>query len=756
MRTTLALSLIISLAPAAARGQVVADDASAADAEIVVIAPRTAGSVGGDIAPDVVLDVDDIASYGASGVGDLLAALEVQTRSGRGRGNGPPVTLVNGRRVSGFSEIRDLPSEAILRVEVLPEDVAIRYGFNADQRVINFILKDNFAATTGEIEHGGPTAGGRSSSEVQATLLRLSKGGRLNLSAQYDRDTGLLESERGIRVEGADLTPFRTLLPGNEALALNGVFSRTLASDVGLTLNVKHDRGETRALFGLPLAGLDPLERDVITRSLGAGLTMDGNFGRWRWTATASHDRASVRTLTDQFTTAARDDARSRLIASSGSYSLNGTVARLPAGPVALNVRAGFDQRRIRAKSLRSGIERRSLIRRKEASVRGSLDIPLTSRRRGVGEALGDLSVNLNGGYRRLSDFSAVTNYGYGLNWSPALGLSLLASIAVEEAAPTPQQLGDPLIVTPSVLVFDFARGQSAFVTQTIGGNPALRAEERRDIKVGLNYTPPKLEALSLSANYFRNRSRDPISPFPALTALTQAAFADRIVRDASGALSLVDVRPVNFLASRADQLRWGVSFSKQFNKGASGNRPRADEGASPTGRRGGGPGRFGGGQGSRWSVSLFHTVKFRDEISIAPGLPVLDLLGGDATGQNGGTPRHAFDLEGGWFHRGLGFRLIGAYQGPTSVRGGDLAQDLRFGSLATLNLRAFINFDQRKKLIERAPILKGTRIALRINNLFDARQHVRDGSGAVPLRYQRGFLDPLGRSVEISLRKIF
>ncbi len=762
MKRFLPLTLIgFALVPGMAHAQLATESEEDGKADIVVTAPGLSGSVDGDIPPDIVLGTEDIASYGASSVTDLLAALAVQTQSGRGRGNGPPVTLVNGRRVSGFAEIRDLPSEAILRVEILPEDVAIRYGFNADQRVINFILKPDFAALTGEVEYGGPTAGGRGETELQATWLRISKKGRVNLSAEFDRDTTILERERGIRVQGTDTTSFRTLLPASEALALNGVFSQTLAGDVSATLNLKHDRGQTRALFGVPLIGTRPLTRDTSTRDVAAGLTLDGNFGLWRWTATANHDRATVRTLTDPLVAGTRDDARSRLVQSNGSFSVNGTLARLPSGPVALSLRAGFDNRRIRARSVRSAVERRSLIRRKEANVRGSLDIPLASRRRDVAAVLGDLSINLNGGYRRLSDFSAITAYGYGLNWSPVKGLTVLASVAVEETAPTPQQLGDPALVTPNVLVFDFARGQSALVTQTSGGNSALRAEERRDLKIGVTYSPPSLEALTLSSNYFRNRSRDPISSFPALTALTEAAFSGRIIRDAGGALSLVDVRPVNFLASRAQQLRSGITFAKQFGPQAGPGRPGAGRppGAGPPqggGGRGGGLGRFGGGQGSRWSVSLFHTVKFQDEISTAPGVPVLDLLGGDATGQNGGSPRHAFDLEGGIFHRGMGARIIGAYQGPTTVSGGGLVQDLRFGSLATLNLRFFLNFDQRKKIVEQAPILKGTRIALRVNNLFNAVQDVRDETGAVPLRYQRGFLDPLGRSIEISLRKIF
>ncbi len=96
--------------------------------DIIVTAPKLAGSVDVAIAADVVLDAAAVESYGASSVSDLLSALSAQTRSGRGRGDGRRVVLVNGKRVSSFGEIRDLPTEAIQRVEVLPEDVALRYG----------------------------------------------------------------------------------------------------------------------------------------------------------------------------------------------------------------------------------------------------------------------------------------------------------------------------------------------------------------------------------------------------------------------------------------------------------------------------------------------------------------------------------------------------------------------------------------------------------------------------------------------------
>ena len=40
--------------------------------------------------------------------------------------------------------------------------------------------------------------------------------------------------------------------------------------------------------------------------------------------------------------------------------------------------------------------------------------------------------------------------------------------------------------------------------------------------------------------------------------------------------------------------------------------------------------------------------------------------------------------------------------------------------------------------------------------NLFDSRQRVTDATGATPISYQPDLLDPLGRSVRLSIRKLF
>jgi iron complex outermembrane receptor protein len=153
--------------------------------EIVVTGSKPRGSVIGDIPPDIQLNRRDIRAYGASSMAELLDALAPQTRSGRGRGGEQPVTLLNGRRISGFSEIRDIPPEAIERVDILPEEVALKYGYRADQRVVNIVLRRRFRASTAEGRAVLATAGGRASYTAEASTIRINQDQRANIAARF-------------------------------------------------------------------------------------------------------------------------------------------------------------------------------------------------------------------------------------------------------------------------------------------------------------------------------------------------------------------------------------------------------------------------------------------------------------------------------------------------------------------------------------------------------------------------------------------
>ena len=161
----------------------------------------------------------------------------------------------------------------------------------------------------------------------------------------------------------------------------------------------------------------------------------------------------------------------------------------------------------------------------------------------------------------------------------------------------------------------------------------------------------------------------------------------------------------------------------------------------------------MGGGRGpGRWSLGVFHTAQFDSTVQIAPGGPVLDLLDGDSLSSTG-SPRHTIEFNGGLFKNGFGTFFNGTWTSPSRLTG---ATNLRFGSVTRMNINFFAALGQQQKLVKKAPFFKGSQVSLRFENLFDSRQKVTDGTGAVPIGYQADLIDPRGRLIEIEFRKMF
>ncbi len=159
----------------------------------------------------------------------------------------------------------------------------------------------------------------------------------------------------------------------------------------------------------------------------------------------------------------------------------------------------------------------------------------------------------------------------------------------------------------------------------------------------------------------------------------------------------------------------------------------------------------------SRVFVSLYHNWYLADAITLGDGLPALDLLDGGAVEFGGGRRRHEVEVQAGAFKRGLGARIDATWRSGTGIRGsGGAADDLRFGDFATVNLSLFANLADRFGGSAAPGWLKGMRATIGITNLFDTRPHVRDRAGMTPLSYQPVYLDPLGRTIGVNLRKVF
>jgi outer membrane receptor protein involved in Fe transport len=149
--------------------------------------------------------------------------------------------------------------------------------------------------------------------------------------------------------------------------------------------------------------------------------------------------------------------------------------------------------------------------------------------------------------------------------------------------------------------------------------------------------------------------------------------------------------------------------------------------------------------------LAVNHSVRLTDAITLSDGLPKLDLLRGSAIGTRP-SGRHLVAGRANLQTRALGASIEGRWQSGSRLDGG--ATSLRFSDLATINLAVFRDLGGAPTAAKRWT--NGLRLSLAVDNLFNRRMRVTDAAGATPLAYQAAYLDPVGRTVQLALRKQF
>ncbi|HEY6815368.1 MAG TPA: hypothetical protein VI168_07515, partial [Croceibacterium sp.] len=612
-------------APVPAPAEAPADtaDQPVDETEIVVSAESLRGAVDAPQPPVLELNEEDIAAYGASSLAELMQALAPQTGSSGGRGGGFPVMLVNGVRISSFREIRSYPPEAIEKVEVFPEEVAQRYGYSPDQRVVNIILKRNFSSREVEVEYGQPWEGGYSTNGLEATYLQLLGQGRLNFNLGLDDTSLLTEAERGIEQTNAptyatdpDPAEFRSLISDSAEIEATGNFTTRIGGGgSSLSLNATFERNDGLRYQGLDTVTLtppggtaddsvlrtfgedDPLTVDSRTDTYSFGTALNTSIGDWQITGTADGSLADSRTLTQKRADAADiqalqdaaaagtlpidaplpdlpdagfDRADSRNTSLSALVTANGRPLLLPAGEVSVTLDGGYSFTGIDSEDTRNpGLQ--TSLDRGDLSAGINIGIPIASRREEHWAAIGDLTFNLQAGVDHLSDFGTLTDVTLGLNWGVTERLVLGASYIMRDAAPSLGQLGAPEIATQNVPVYDISRSETVLATVISGGNPDLPAQSQNDWRVSLNWELPgfwsAIQQGRFNVEYSNNSAEDVAASFPSLTPTIEAAFPDRVTRDATGRLLSIDQRPVSFAQQKSQRLGFNLNFSGPFGK---------------------------------------------------------------------------------------------------------------------------------------------------------------------------------------------
>jgi hypothetical protein len=805
-------------------------------AEIVVMGTR--GSAITDVAPVTTLDETALSAIGATTIGELLQAIRGSTQAADG---GEPIFLLNSQRVSGYQEIGSLPPEAIEKVEVLPEQAALKFGFPPTRRVVNFITKSRFRQIEVRAGAGTTTEPGSGTEKANLGYTRLRKGGRLTLGLEVRRTDPLLVSDRDIdpdpdipfdeigNITGigggeidpalsaaagqivtiapvpalpADqgslgafsaaaneprlfgLGPYRTLVPGNDGFKAEAVIAdrigETMAGSLTLTAEQSRDRnlyGPARVRLIVPgdnpyspfdrpvilnryLTETDPLRQRETTTTLNAGLTLRGAVAGWRWDFTGVLNQKQVDGRSEQGVDAAEanaaiaaganpfaplnpslltarmtDETRLRTRNAGAKTVVTNTPIQLPAGRV--SVTATVEAERLDASSSSRGSNASELeLGRTRIEGGVALDVPIASRRDDVLALMGDLSVNGSANVRQVGGFGSLHDRTLGLAWSPIEGVQLLANVRRSAAAPDMAQQLTPSVQVENAPVFDYGTGRTELVTLILGGNPDLLAERRLVRSLSVNVKPFPKRELRLAATYEATTIRDQTGTVYSVNPLTEAILPDLFVRDDSGRLVSVAFRPTNFYLEHQRSLSFTINASGRIGKAPP---------ASP-------PGAKGGDKRPAYYFGIGPTIKLSDRLQLRPGTPELDLLAGD-TIRGWGMARTQGFAYGGLHHGGSGLTFSAWYQTESRVRSDDPDSDLRFSPIVKLNLNAYVGLGA---LLKEERWAKGLRLGVEVSNLTNARQRATDRDGDVPNRFQSYYLDPIGRTVTFTLRKLF
>jgi hypothetical protein len=703
--------------------------------EITVTAPR--GSVSGGIEPLLELSPSELDAYGADSLSDLVGALRPLTRSSRS--DQMAVVLINGH-LAGQTEFDNLPREAIERVEVLPESVALQYGFSENQRVLNFVLREHYSAVPARATESGATEGGGQAIAADASLVRLNNEARVTLLASYKDNAWLRDSDRDIDVPDSS---YYTLLPDTTDTKVAATVSRSILG-VSSSFEASYDVTSTRSLQGLATdlssaAGEieQPLDESSAIRTSRVAIQLTGLLHDFVWGTTVYYMHVASRSTSDLGVDSADemliDRTESAFNIGNMQLSFSGPAASLPAGPVIANFKFGLQYQGFDTRDAEPGVPlTASNLVRTVRSANVNASVPIANRDRDILPMLGEASGTFSASLDSVSEFGNLFSESVGLDWHPVKRLHLDAIYTDHRTAPTAQQLQAPPIYTRNVETFDYITQQTVYLTEITGGNDALAPTDSRQGSFGVSVGPfaGKTEFL---AHYEESRISNAIGALPPTTAAVESAFPDRFVRDADGTLIEIDDRWVNLEHERVDDVKWG--FNAWIPLGESQSKAMAN----------------------RLEFSLFDTWYLHDVTLIRPGIPELNLLDGAPSDVTGGQPRHKIEFHTLYHRDGVGILLAVAWRSPTVVgSGGAGAPDpIYFSSLGTADLRVFLDLG-RLPWTRNASWLQGARASLAVTNIFDRRQTVHDADGATPTAFEPGFLDPLGRVLALTIRKVF
>ncbi len=788
-----------------------------ADPEIptILVIGQRRGSVVGNFATEIEFSESDIKTFLARNIAQIVETLDMQL-GGNGAANAGPVVLLNGRRVTDFTEYSRLPSELVERVEVLGPDVAAHFGYQPNRKVINIVLKPNFRATTVTVAQAQATSGGWRRSEGAASFVRIAGPARLSIDAAIAGNSHLTEAKRGIGIPPGALdrlaTPadreliarepeFRTLVPRSSGAEAGASYTRPLSGPTTMTLSGRFSTETKTSRLGLASVDLvvppdnpyatspdarfpirrligeySPLERTSRIRTATASLALDGELARLTWSISAKWSCFQAETVTG----GDPDPAPVQQAIDAGETGLD------PFGPLPLRL-----LRLDRSQTARFRSDRTDLA----ASAQGPvIDLPagaLTANFNVSAAANRIASVVEVGGSEssaRLSRNSFVASAGFNLPLAShkagvigALGdLSANARLEVQNHSDFGwlTALSYGLTWQPhkrTTVRLSFIDDRSA-PSMPLLGNPQTLTPGRR-IHDFLSSNDVEILLIEDGNRDLRAEHRRSF----------EAAFNHRLLtgkRNISISLEYRDVSVRDRIGSVSGAAaNFQTTFPERYLRNADGRLVGIDarpfnfareeirqlrwgvQLSLPLGkpRSSGTPVQLTSpvGATSRMIGSLSHSWQLRNRVTLREGAPQLDLNGKDVFGYPGNWPRHDVQFQLGFFSGGIGATATAHWRSESRlIDRADVplagSRTLSFSDVLLAGLVVNFELGELKAFREGRNWFKGAALSLSVKNILNERLAVRDGNGRTLFSYQPAYFDPAGRTFAIGLRKQF
>lgn len=447
-------------------------------------------------------------TYLNNGTGGSINSTRGATVDLRGLGPGSTLILLNGHRLSpagadgSFVDVSMIPASALQKVEVLADGGSALYGADGVAGVVNFVLRRDFEGAETNVRYGDTTHGG--ADDVTASQLIGGSWGSGNAFANYEfNQQGVLgASQRSfIPDQGGRFD----ILPSQKRNSIVLSARQQLSDQTEASAHVLF----TDRRFDQTFVVFNPFfEKDAGTaRNMTAMLSVAHDYSSgWRTEVTGTSSRVKERR--SGFFSDGIDAFPFNEGGNSNVYSLevdnDGALFALPGGVVRASL--GLAARREGFDNLIDPSFDRDVI-----SGYGELFIPI------IGEANQHVAarrfeLSLATRYDHYDDVQSSINPRIGMLWSPINGVNLRGTYSTAYRVPPLAQLAS----THDYQIYPFddpnsVNGTTITLYPSSAPNAELEPEESRSYTAGIDWKPPGIAALSVSATYFNIQYRDRI-----------------------------------------------------------------------------------------------------------------------------------------------------------------------------------------------------------------------------------------------------